>query len=68
MCTCKYCPKVVEDGVNGTIYPPPPWMPADAPKEAICYECENRQEQEGENQHQAQQVDAAIRAGRSDLL
>ena len=68
MCTCKYCPKVVEDGKNGTIYEPPPWLSVDAPKEGICYACENQQEQSGEDERQERQIDAAIRAGRFDLI
>jgi hypothetical protein len=68
MTTACKCGTVVQDGVNGTVDPPPPWAAWDEPPQATCYGCENKGELEGDTQRQQQTIDAALRAGRVDLV
>lgn len=64
---CK-CGTPVVEGQNGTVYEAPPWMPEGSSGGAICYACENNAEQDAEDERQECQIDAAIRAGRMDLI
>jgi hypothetical protein len=59
MCSC--CSKVEVE-----LEPGPPWDPE--PKPGICAGCENEQEQAAEDRHLQEQIEAAARAGRFDLI
>jgi len=59
---CK-CGTVVTAGVNGDV-----WEADSTEPGAYCYKCENDALEAAEKQLWANAVDAAIRAGRSDLV
>ncbi len=68
MCKCHKCSVQVFDGVNGEVSPPAPWEAADAEPIVECYACQNEAEMAGDAQHMEEQIEAAMRVGRFDLL
>ena len=66
--TACSCGVTVQDGHNGTVYEAPPWADAGAASTAVCYDCENESELAAEDRRQEARVDAALRAGRADLV
>lgn len=65
---CGKCSTPVDDGVNGTVYEPAPWQPSGAPPEVCCWGCEAEAELAAEDRRQEDQIEAALRAGRMDLV
>lgn len=59
------CGKEVVDGLNGDVLDPPPWEDHQCGGEfsgtALCWECENRLEGQGEVARQARLIRAAER-------
>lgn len=67
MTACEYCKKPIEDGVNGDIFPPPPWD-EEGVLSACCYGCENQQMEEGEKFHVMESIRAAAKSRRMDCI